>query len=345
MRRAGRRVAGALGSILLVLAFALVPAPAQADEPACQEFDVPVTLALLLQTTMHGKLCTPTGASTVMVLVPGGTYNSSYWDFPWKSDVYNFRKAMNAGGYATFTLDRLGTGQSAKLPSVLATTTSQANAVHQVISKLRSGQLGGKRFSKVVSAGHSLGSVITVVEAATYRDVDGVLLTGYAHLFNAEGAAGLFVNSMYPVLTDPVLGGKGYDPTYLTTRPGTRTEYFLQPSTTESRVVELDEQFKDVLSAAETADAVGLGAVVPSSTLINVPVLVVNGDADVVMCSPLLDNCSSAEHLRQLEQTFYAGSPCFRTFLLPGAGHSVNLATDTQSYQARVRDWLADPCG
>jgi pimeloyl-ACP methyl ester carboxylesterase len=277
--------------------------------------------------------------------VPGGTYNSNYWDFPWRSDVYNFRKAMNAAGYATFTLDRLGTGKSAKLPSVLATTTTQAAAVHKVIQRLRSGQIGGKPFGKVVIGGHSLGSVIAVVESATYRDVDAVLLTGYAHLFNAEGAAGLFVNSMYPVLGDPVLGGDGYDPTYLTTRPGTRTDYFLRTSTTEPQVVALDEQFKDVLSVAEAADAVSLGAVVPSSALINVPVLVVNGDADVVMCSPLLNNCASAERLRQVEQAFYAGSPCLRTFLLPGVGHSVNLATNTRAYQTRVRDWLANPCG
>jgi pimeloyl-ACP methyl ester carboxylesterase len=338
-------VAEAFGSILALLAFVLVPVPAQADEPVCQEVDVPVSIALLVRTTMHGKLCTPAGARTVMVLVPGGTYNSSYWDFPWRSDVYNFRKAMNAGGYATFTLDRLGTGKSAKLPSLLATTTSQADAVHQVIQRLRSGKLGGRPFGRVVLGGHSLGSVIAVVEAATYRDVDAVLLTGYAHTFNVEGAAGLFVNSMYPVLTDPVLGGKGYDPTYLTTRPGTRTEYFLRTSTTEERVVELDEQFKDVLSAAEAGDAVTLGAVVPSSALIGVPVLVVNGDADVVMCNPLLGNCSSADRLRRLELPFYAGSPCLRTFLLPGVGHSVNLATNTQAYQARVREWLANPCG
>lgn len=342
-------MAGAVGSILVLLAFALVPAPAQAEgEAACQEVDVPVSLALLIRTTMHGKLCTPSSgarASTVMVLVPGGTYNSNYWDFPWRSDVYNFRKAMNAAGYATFTLDRLGTGRSGKLPSVLATSTTQAAAVHQAIQRLRSGQIGGKPYGKVVIGGHSLGSVIAVVEAATYRDVDAVLLTGYAHTFNVEGAAGLFVNSMYPVLGDPVLGGKGYDPTYLTTRPGTRTDYFLRTSTTEPRVVELDEQFKDVLSAAEAADAVSLGAVVPSSALINVPVLVVNGDADVVMCSPLLANCSSAKRLRQLEQTFYAGSPCLRTFLLPGVGHSVNLATNTQAYQKRVTEWVAHPCG
>ncbi|GAB3421386.1 alpha/beta hydrolase [Flindersiella endophytica] len=338
-------MAGAFGSILALLAFVLVPVPAQADEPVCQEVDVPVSIALLVRTTMHGKLCTPAGAKTVMVLVPGGTYNSSYWDFPWKADVYNFRQAMNAAGYATFTLDRLGTGKSAKLPSLLATTTTQAGAIHEVISRLRSGKLGGQPFGKVVLGGHSLGSVIAVVEAATYRDVDGVLLTGYAHTFNVEGAAGLFVNSMYPVLTDPVLGGKGYDPTYLTTRPGTRTEYFLRTATTEEQVVELDEDFKDVLSAAEAADAVSLGAVVPSSALIGVPVLVVNGDADVVMCNPLLGNCSSADYMRQLELPFYAGSPCLRTFLLPGVGHSVNLAMNTQAYQARVRQWLADPCG
>jgi pimeloyl-ACP methyl ester carboxylesterase len=346
MRRAGKYIA-TLGTILTLLAFVLSPAPANADDATtCRDVDVPVTLALLLRTTMHGTLCSPASPreNTVIVLVPGGTYNSSYWNFPWHPDVYNFRQAMNSAGYSTFTLDRLGTGESARLPSLLATTTTQATAVHQVIQGLRSGQVGGNRFGKVVLGGHSLGSAIAIIEAGTFRDVDAVLLTGFAHQFNVEGAAGLFVNSMHPVLGDPVLGGKGYDPTYLTTRPGTRDDYFLRMSTTEPRVAELDELFKDVLSPAEAADAAALGAVAPSTALINVPVLVVNGDADVVMCSPLFDNCASAERMRRLELAYYAASPCLRTFLLPGAGHAVNLAMNTRVYHQRVRAWLANPC-
>lgn len=344
MRRAGRRIAVVLGSILTLLTLVVTPAGLADEAPVCRELDVPVSIALLLRTTMHGTLCAPTSANTVLVLVPGGTYNSNYWDFPWRPDAYNFRKAMNAAGYATFTLDRLGTGESAPLPSLLATTTTQATAVHQVVQGLRSGKVGGKPFGKVVLGGHSLGSAIAVVEAGTFRDVDAVLLTGFAHQFSVEGAAGLFVNSMHPVLGDPVLRGKGYDPTYLTTRPGTRDDYFLRLSTTEPRVVELDEQFKDVLSPAEAVDAATLGAVAPYTALIGVPVLVVNGDADVVMCSPLLDNCASAERMRELESLYYAGSPCLRTFLLPGVGHAVNLATNARDYHARVRAWLAAPC-
>jgi hypothetical protein len=62
----------------------------------------PVTLG-----TMYGKLCAPTGAKTVHVLIPGGTYNSSYWDIGYQPEIRSYRMAMNNAGYATLAVDRL----------------------------------------------------------------------------------------------------------------------------------------------------------------------------------------------------------------------------------------------
>jgi pimeloyl-ACP methyl ester carboxylesterase len=72
---------------------------------------VPVDV-LVVQAMMAGTLCRPPGASTVMVLVPGSTYNQTYWDFPYQLETYDFRLAMNRAGYATLVIDRLGVGKS-----------------------------------------------------------------------------------------------------------------------------------------------------------------------------------------------------------------------------------------
>jgi pimeloyl-ACP methyl ester carboxylesterase len=184
--------------VLAMSALAIAPSIAVADGPTCDGADVPVT-ALLVPATMHGTLCVPSGRTpgTVMVLVPGATYNSTYWNFPYEPEIYNFRQAMNTDGYATFVLDSLGTGQSSRPPSAMVTTTVQAMAVHDVIRALRDGAIEGIRFAKVILGGHSLGSAATILEAGTYHDENALLLTGISHAANVGGFVALLA-ALYP---------------------------------------------------------------------------------------------------------------------------------------------------
>ncbi|HEY3471347.1 MAG TPA: alpha/beta hydrolase, partial [Amycolatopsis sp.] len=94
---------------MLLLPF-LVPVPASASV-TCSDLNVPISMGLLPE-TMHGRLCAPPQATTVVVLIPGGTYNESYWDIGYTPEIRSFRLAMNQAGIATLALDRLGTGES-----------------------------------------------------------------------------------------------------------------------------------------------------------------------------------------------------------------------------------------
>jgi Alpha/beta hydrolase family len=312
---------------------------ALADDPGCVGAGV-ATAALPIPSTMHGTLCLPSDgtASTVMVLVPGATYNHTYWDFPYDPQVYNFRKAMNAAGYATFVVDTLGTGDSSHPLSLLLTATAQAIAVHDVITALRSGQIDGIAFPNVILGGHSLGSAISVIEAGTYHDENAVLLTGIAHVISPTWLVNFFATSGYPAALDPKFAGQGYDPGYLTTRPGTREADFYAPGTTDPNVVAEDEATKDVFAATEAPDAIGVGAMSPYSGLITSPVLLADGQDDQAFCFPT-SKCANAAALHTAEAPYYAGSSCFETYVLAGAGHDVNLATDTQDYQQAVERW------
>lgn len=273
-----------------------------------------------------------------MVLVPGATYNHIYWDFPYRPSTYNFRAAMNSAGYATFTLDRLSTGGSSRPPSALLTSTVQAAAVHSIVTALRTGKVEGREFPKVILGGHSGGSAISLIEAATYHDVDAVLLTGWSHTLDLPRLAQVFA-TLYPATLDPAFAGKGYDPAYLTTRPGTRKANFYSPETTDQAVVDLDEKTKDVESTAEVGDAFGISSASPYSARIDAPVLLVNGERDGLVCGPLSERCASAAQLKASEGPYYANSPCFVTYVLPAAAHDVNLATTTPRYQRKVKDW------
>ena len=143
---------------------------------------------------------------TVQLLVHGGTYNSAYWDLPYQPERYSYQRDMAAHGYATFAADQLGAGRSSRPLSLPLSVWAAAESTHEVVGHLRAGHVGGVRFAKVVIVGHSVGSGVVAVEASTYHDVDGVVLTGITHLpalpVLAIGAA----LGLQPALLDGRLG-------------------------------------------------------------------------------------------------------------------------------------------
>jgi pimeloyl-ACP methyl ester carboxylesterase len=333
-----RRLVPALVSILtaVVIGLPATPATAQVAATACQDLTLPVTLAGTAQ-KIHGRLCTPTGAKTLQVLVPGASYNSAYWDFPYTPETRSFRLAMNNSGYATLTLDRLGTGRSTKPASVLLTSFTQADVVHQVVQAMR------QRFGKIVLGGHSVGSAIAVIEAGTFHDVDAVLVTGLTHGINALGAIPILA-SLVPAALDSKFLLQGYDLGYLTTMPGTRFTDFHLPGQRIAGVGETDENTKDAFAAGEVVDTVLLGAILPYSRNIKVPVLLVMGN-DPAFCGFPAPDCSSAESLYRAEAPDYSPEAELETYVLGSYGHSLNFAPDAPQYHAAVVQWADKTVG
>ncbi|MBW4717809.1 alpha/beta hydrolase [Saccharothrix obliqua] len=319
----------------LLAAATTLTAPPAAAATTCRDVHAPVTV-LGSPETVHGRLCTPgRGATTVEVLVPGATYNSAYWDYP--DGAHSFRAAQNAAGFATFALDRLGTGGSSRPVAATLTATAQAAAVHQVVQGLRSGAYG-PAFTRVVIGGHSLGAAIGVLVAGAHHDVDGVLLTGIAHRVNPGGVVGAFANFV-PANLDPKFGVL-HPLGYLTTAAGKRYESFHAPGPLPAPLRELEEATKDVFSPTEAVDGLAATVLPPYSLLINVPVLSVVGSEDTAVCGPLATNCSTAETLREAEAPYFTAP--LRTHVVTGYGHSINLAPDAARYYAVVAAWVAE---
>ncbi|NKE56485.1 alpha/beta hydrolase [Lentzea sp. PSKA42] len=319
-------------AVLLAL---LVPAPtsANAATAGCQDVYTPVRFGLTQQ-TMFGRLCVPRGATTVQVLVPGGTYTSEYWDIPVQPEVRSVRQAMNKAGIATMTVDRIGTGRSSKPLSLLVNSVSQAEAVHHVIQSLR------PRFQKVLVGGHSVGSGIAIVEASTYRDVDGVLITGMTNQWNYVKVLPALA-SMIPVTLDPRLSRLGLDPGYLTSAPGTRYDTFHKPGPLNTAVVDYEESSKDVFATGEAITTILMNnIVIPASRGITAPVMTAQAAADHFCGTPPLGaDCSSAETLAASERPFFPKAPRFDAFVLTGYGHCFNFAPNSSGYHAAVVAW------
>ncbi|MCP3804544.1 alpha/beta fold hydrolase [Allokutzneria sp. A3M-2-11 16] len=306
----------------------LVPVPAVAAEPHCQPFQrsVPVLLGKAL---MSGTLCRPDFAHTVVVLIPGATYNRAYWDFPHRPEAYSFRKALNAAGYATAVVDRLGAGESSRPLGTQVTTPVQVGAVREVVRALRAAEIDGTAFDRVVLAGHALGATIAIGAAGV---ADALLVTGLAHQANA-GALAELVAGLAPAAKDALLGPRGYDPTYLTTKPGVRGQLF-HALGADPEVVKADEATKDVVLPTEAVDAVGLAFVGAQSALVKVPVLTALGGSDRYMCGV---NCLG---LAAAERPFYPAAPCVEGYVLPDAGHAMALSTKAPEFHRAATAWL-----
>lgn len=334
----------AVAAALVVVAspVAVAGTAPETDEVSCRGVDVPLRGG----DWIHGQFCQPEGGrDAVQILVPGVTYDHRYWDFEHRPETYSYRRAANAAGFSTFAADRLGTGGSSRPVSAALTAFSQADAVHRVITALRDGTATGTRFGSVLLGGHSLGSTIAIIEAATYRDVDGVLLTGVGHRFDAVQLGGLFA-SMHPAAADPVLASHypATDPGYLTTRPGTRAR-FLHPPDVDPAVLAADEQTKSVFSSTEAPDAALLALVSPYSRRIDVPVFLVNGADDVIFCPVGTDTCTDAGSLAAAESHDYGSAACLRTAVLPGTGHDVNLSRSAPEFQRAALQWAGQVVG
>ncbi|WNV85836.1 alpha/beta hydrolase [Umezawaea sp. Da 62-37] len=325
----------------------VVPASAAPAAPRCTTVSVPVTAAVLLPMTMRGQLCLPGDGNptTIQLLLHGATYNRVYWDLPYQPERFSYQRDMAAHGLATFAVDELGVGGSTRPLSTLLTGLSQASAVHQVVGKLRAGQIGGTAYSKVVLVGHSAGSAISVIEAATYHDVDGVVLTGVTHLPNVPVVVGDVALGLQPVTLDPQLSPRGGDPGYLTSRPGTRGTMYHGPTDLDPLAVQADETYaKDQVSATSLVDIISLGLVSPLSTSITAPVLLANGTADTGFCG-LIRDCSTAAALRAQEAPYFSQSAQLSVYVLPGSGHSVALAVNSPDYRTATRTWLSQHVG
>ncbi|HEX4963139.1 MAG TPA: alpha/beta fold hydrolase [Thermoanaerobaculia bacterium] len=323
-----------------LLLAALVTSVAQADpgELRCADVTLPVALAPNTTVTydLYGVLCARGGIhqKTFQIALHGATYGHLYWDWPFQPEHYSYMRQATAAGYAVLNLDRIGSGRSAHPPAEMVDIESNAYVVHQVVQILRAGTrsvpvFGPFQAGKIALVGHSLGSLIAITEAATYGDVDGVVLTGISHTVTPR----LGDVSFYPASLDPRFAGKNLPDGYLTTVPGTR-DIFYQVPFFSPKVLSVDEQKKETVTVAE------LNSAVPALSLttgIHVPVLLAVGDFDGAFCNP--PSCTASGSLA-VEADSFAPDTCLETRAIPQSGHDLNLHFHAPLTYAILLNWM-----
>lgn len=335
----------ALCSLLAALTFLgviIAPAQAKADSNpgSCQSFYVPVALAAgqPLQYTIYSELCNPASgpSQTVQLLIPGATYGHIYWDFPYEPETYSYVRAANAAGYSTLNIDRIGTGLSSH-PLFNITMETNAYVIHEVVQALLAGQIGDQSFARVLLVAHSLGSAMAWIEAGTYHDVAGVIISGLLHNLNWVNLAHVTA-TFYPADLDPRFAGEDLGPNYLTTEPGTRASDFYTLPGVDPNVIALDEATKETATTGEAA-TFALSLTDGISSQIGVPVLVAVGQDDSLLCGLAATDCSSAASVLQAEAPYYCAQAQLQVVVIPGSGHDLNLHESAPLWFAAAMSW------
>lgn len=307
----------------------------------CGDYMFQVSLAPGQPKSYHlfGRLCHqgPVAGKTLEVLLNGGTYDHTYWDFPYQPGKYSYVKWATGAGYVTLNLDRLGYGYSSHADPVASNFTMQGWTVHQVIQEVRAGGLGTD-FYRAVLAGHSMGSFTAWDEAGTYHDVDGVIITGAEHTANPVKLSQVIAAILQPAQLDSKFVSLPLG--YFTTFPGLRCQTLFYLPNTDPNVCAADEATKSTVSTGEIGDIAPAVLNTTLSDAINVPVLMVDGQYDTFYC---LGSCTDA--YAKAGAAGYASAPCYDSFILPNSGHDVNLELDSTEWFKRANSWVQGRIG
>jgi pimeloyl-ACP methyl ester carboxylesterase len=314
---------------------AQVPAAGQ-----CAAVTLPAALApgAAADQTLAGTLCQPSdpgrGPLTVDVLTSGATYNQSYWDWPQDPSLYSYVDKTLRAGRATFAYDRAGTGASSHPPGTAVTLAADAYELHQAVAWLRA-----QGYAQVNSVGHSLGSIIAIAESAAYNDVDRLVLTGFLHAPN-PGYAHL-ISFLYPAALDPQFAGAGLRPGYLTSAPGSRGVFY--SSAADPAVIAYDEQHKDTVTTGEIGGALEQIETPPPlnvSDTISVPVLLIVGQQDKLMCGGPVPDCADPDSVRAAEAPYYRSAASLTVQTVPDTGHDLALHPSADQSFTLINRWL-----
>jgi pimeloyl-ACP methyl ester carboxylesterase len=266
----------------------------------------------------------------VTVYVHDFTTGGWFWRFPDRR--YDHVGNLARAGHVSLVLDRLGYDDRHDVEGTATCLGAQADMLHQVVQRIRTGDYRSTsvrpRARDVVVAGHAVGAAIAELEAASFDDVDGLVLMSWS-----DSGPSLRAVQEAAVQTQACLAGG--DPRV--ERPG--YAYFGQSRRDfrellfHSATPVVQRRAAALRNPDPCGDALTLGPMVAENNLlsrsVDVPVLLLFGAEDV------LNRPEAAE----LQQHGYRPGSDVTAQVLPGTGSALPLEQTAPRTRRLVSSW------
>lgn len=263
--------------------------------------------------TLHLPDEMPAGQLHLIYALHGGGYTRDYWNPHFADDSYSFARFFTGRGKAVLAIDMLGMGESStpEPESRLDRKTiaaAHADALAQVVG-------GFDRPVSVTGLGHSMGGLMIISQAATYRGFDRVAVFGWANEAMVLG------DTDASTLRDGLVTC-GYLPT---PRLPMRTLFYWGDVPIE--LIEADEASGSTTPACLGRDALTPGIVHDAAAQIAVPVLIVQSEID-----------TSPAPVK--EPGYFSASPVAELQILENAAHCQNFASSRVKHWTDLDEWI-----
>lgn len=302
-----------------------------------------------LTTTFNisAEYCTPSiptaKSSTIQILSHGLGFDKAYWDFHLPTEPYNntysYISSALAAGYSTLSYDRLGCGLSTVAdPSTEIQSTVELAVLATLTTAIRTGKIPKSILStppkKVLHVGHSWGSELSNALAATFPSLsDGVVLTGYSHIFQyqlmfvansafhlaSESQPARFANRSSGFLT----WGDKYDNQY---------SFFSYPYF-DPKVLTYAESTKFPFTIGEFLSQSALNF---SASAFTGDVLYVAAQHDLIFCG---GDCVGLFGTQSAAKQAFPNAKSWEEYIQPNVGHGINLHYNASGAYEVIMNW------
>lgn len=283
--------------------------------------------------TVRGTLVAPRSAldsgDAATLYLHAVTWGQYYWRFQGVPG-YDMAHQLAEQGHVSVAIDRLGYGDSDRPPGDGTCFGSEADVAHQMVQALRTGGYtldggGGVAFERVYTGGSSVGGMIANLEAAHFGDVDGVMNLSWGDFAASPYAGGEVADASLRCAQG---GDPGADPQYAVFARDSRDTFYFnsaEPAIRETVPALNPDPCNQLLSLgpAVATDSLMLGQ-------IDVPVLVMFGDADAVFPPPAADQ----------QEARYTGSPEVTKVIIEDASHYPLIEANHLDAVAAIDAWL-----
>lgn len=261
--------------------------------------------------TIAGFVYGESESRPLVILIHGASDTHAVFDF---APGFTSARELATQGYGVLAIDRVGYGASSRPNGDTLSFATHAGYVHEVVQDVRNGALGFTP-PAIVLLGPSVGADVSMVEAATYHDVDGVVIVANT-------------NALQPELFQVDVNAWFAQGDYFDFGVDFRTQFFYAQPWAIEWVIDRDNATRSLVPRAEILSAL-TGQSAFARPEIDVPVLLMQADHDHLF-------------VPQDDSALFTASPDVSFVLLANTGHKLfSHPTSKHAAVQAVDSWLS----